>query len=87
MSVGEEGLVVDLNEKDMGANSNRIELHEIEEDIRNNKEVWVCLWEGGIFPFMECIEGFDEHVSMQFVDLGIMERSILMGSYSKSWKS
>lgn len=43
MSVGEEGLVVDLNEKDMGANSNRIELHEIEEDIRNNKEVWVCL--------------------------------------------
>ena len=65
--MGEEGLVVELSEKDIDVNSNHIELHEIEDDIRNSKVVWVYL-QGVLFPFMECIEVFYKHVSIKFVD-------------------
>ena len=37
--------------------------------IKNYKEgTWMYLREEGLFPFMQCIERYDEVVSMQFVN-------------------
>lgn len=71
MLVETKGLVIDLGEEEetMGASSNRIKPDKIEDYIRDSEAMWVYLRERGLFLFMECIKGFDEHVSMQFMDI------------------
>lgn len=68
MLVQIEGFFIELREGDMGGSSNHIELDEIEDFIRDSEVTLVYLCEGGLLPFMECIEGYDKHVSLQFVN-------------------
>ena len=64
MPLETKGLVINLGEEVMGGSSKFIEPYKIEDCVMDSEVAWVYLREGGLYPYMECIEGFDEQVSM-----------------------
>lgn len=64
-----EGLVVELGEGiPMESNIVHIEPARIEDSTQNDNTSWTYLCEGGLIPFMECIEGHDERVFSQIIN-------------------
>ena len=66
MLITEEG-EVEIGRIDMGGDLNRLEPTKIE-SFKDRMATWFLLKEGGFFPYMQAMAGYDENCGLQFVN-------------------